>query len=71
MVYRFSNDDQNPTSGVVLDQTGALYGITYVETYKFFDGAFTVIGSFSDVPPNGYSPTGGVIPDSTGNVRCV
>jgi uncharacterized repeat protein (TIGR03803 family) len=68
VVYRFSNDDQNPTSGVVMDQTGALYGITYVEAYKFSHGAFTVIGSFSDIPPNGYAPTGGVIPDSAGNV---
>jgi uncharacterized repeat protein (TIGR03803 family) len=68
VAYRFSNADQNPTSGVVLDQTGALYGITYVEAYKFLDGAFTVIGTFSDIPPNGYAPTGGVILDAAGNV---
>jgi len=68
VVYRFSNEDQNPTSGVVLDKTGALYGITYVEAYKFSGGALTVIGSFSDLPPNGYAPTGGVILDRAGNV---
>ena len=68
VVYRFRNDDENPSSGVVLDKNGALYGITYVEAYKFFDGALTVIGSFSDIPPNGYSPTGGVILDRAGNV---
>jgi uncharacterized repeat protein (TIGR03803 family) len=39
-----------------------------VETYKFFDGALTVIGEFSDIPPNGYPPTGGVILDAAGNV---
>jgi uncharacterized repeat protein (TIGR03803 family) len=51
-----------------MDKTGALYGITYVETYKFFGGALTVIGNFSDIPPNGYAPTGGVILDAAGNV---
>lgn len=68
VAYRFSNRDQNPTSGVVIDPAGAIYGITYVEAYKFAGGALTVIDSFSDVPPNGYAPTGGVILDSAGNV---
>jgi uncharacterized repeat protein (TIGR03803 family) len=68
VAHRFSNDDQNPTSGVVIDQTGALYGITYVEAYKFSDGALAVIDNFPDTPPDGYAPTGGVILDSAGNV---
>jgi len=68
VAHRFSNRDENPTSGVVIDKNGALYGITYVETYRFFDGALTVIGEFSDIPPNGYPPTGGVILDASGNV---
>jgi len=68
VAHRFSNRDQNPTSGVVMDKTGALYGITYVETYKFSGGALTVIGNFSDTPPNGYAPTGGVILDAAGDV---
>jgi uncharacterized repeat protein (TIGR03803 family) len=68
VVYRFSNRDQNPTSSVVIDKAGALYGITYVEAYKFSGGALTVIDSFPDTPPNGYAPTGGVILDSAGNV---
>ena len=66
--YRFSNRDENPSSGVVIDKTGALYGITYVEAYKFFGGALTAIDSFSDIPPNGYAPTGGVILDRAGDV---
>jgi uncharacterized repeat protein (TIGR03803 family) len=68
VAYRFSNGDQNPTSGVVIDKAGALYGITYVEAYKFAAGALTVIDGFSDVPPSGYAPTGGVILDGVGNV---
>jgi len=68
VAYRFSNRDENPTSGVVIDKTGALYGVTYVEAYRFFGGDLTVIGEFSDVPPNGYAPTGGVILDASGNV---
>lgn len=66
--YRFSNDDENPNSGVVIDKTGALYGTTYTETYRFFGGALKRISSFSDVPPGGYSPTAGVILDGAGNV---
>jgi uncharacterized repeat protein (TIGR03803 family) len=68
VAHRFSNGDQNPTSGVVIDKTGALYGVTYVETYKYSGGALTVIGTFSDTPPNGYAPTGGVIVDAAGDV---
>jgi uncharacterized repeat protein (TIGR03803 family) len=68
VAYRFRNSDQNPTSGVVVDQEGAVYGVTYVETYKFSGGTLSVISSFSDIPPNGYSPTGGVILDKAGNV---
>jgi uncharacterized repeat protein (TIGR03803 family) len=68
VAYRFSNGDQNPISGVVIDKTGALYGITYVGTYKFFGGAVTFISSFSDIPPGAYSPSGGVILDRAGNV---
>ncbi len=68
VVHRFGNRDQNPSSGVVIDKAGALYGITYTETYKFLYGAFLVIGKFSDIPPNGYAPTGGVILDRQGNV---
>jgi len=66
--YRFSNRDENPSSGVVIDKAGAVYGITYVEAYKFSDGALTVIDGFSDIPPNGYAPTGGVILDGAGNL---
>jgi uncharacterized repeat protein (TIGR03803 family) len=66
--YRFSNDDENPNSGVVIDKTGALYGTTYTETYRFFGGALKEISRFSDVPPGGYSPTAGVILDGAGNV---
>jgi hypothetical protein len=68
VVHRFSNVDQNPISGVVIDKSGALYGVTYVEAYKFLDGALTVIGTFSDCPGCGYAPTGGVVLDSAGNV---
>jgi uncharacterized repeat protein (TIGR03803 family) len=68
VAYRFSNRDQNPTSGAVVDQAGAVYGITYVEAYKFSGGALAVIDGFSDVPPNGYAPTGGVILDAAGNI---
>ena len=66
--YRFTNADENPNSSVVIDKTGALYGTTYIETYRFFGGDLKVISSFSDVPPGGYSPTAGVILDSAGNV---
>lgn len=68
VVHRFGNGDENPISGVVMDKSGALYGITYVETYKFFGGALTVISNFSYTPPNGYGPSGGVILDAAGNV---
>ena len=68
VLHRFSNGDQNPISGVAMDKSGALYGVTYVETYKFVDGALTVIGTFSDCPGCGYAPTGGVVLDSAGNV---
>jgi uncharacterized repeat protein (TIGR03803 family) len=68
VLHRFSNGDQNPTSGVVIDKSGALYGITYVETYKFSGGALTVIATFSDCPGCGYAPTGGVVLDNAGNV---
>ena len=68
VLHRFSNGDQNPISGVAIDKSGALYGVTYVETYKFVDGALTVIGTFSDCPGCGYAPTGGVVLDSAGNV---
>ena len=70
VAYRFRNIDQNPTSGLAVDSSGAVYGVTYVETYKFANGAFSVISSFSDIPPNGYSPTGGVVLDrAAGYVR--
>ena len=68
VAYRFSNRDENPISGVTIDSEGAVYGVTYVETYKFLNSVFSVIGSFSDIPPNGYAPTGGAVVDSTGNV---
>jgi len=68
VAYRFRNLDQNPTSGVAIDKTGALYGVTYVETYKFSGGSRTVISSFSDIPPGAYAPTGGVVLDGAGNV---
>jgi len=68
VAYRFTNGDQNPGSGVVIDKAGALYGITYVEAYRFSGGALTVIDGFSDLPPNGYAPTGGVILDGAGNI---
>jgi uncharacterized repeat protein (TIGR03803 family) len=68
VAYRFSNRDENPVSGVVVDKTGPLYGVTLGETYKFFGGVYTVISSFSDSPPDGYAPTGGVVLDSAGNV---
>jgi uncharacterized repeat protein (TIGR03803 family) len=67
IAYRFRNLDQNPTSGLVIDKNDALYGVTYVETYKF-QGGFTVIGNFSDIPPNAWAPAGGVAVDSEGNV---
>ena len=68
VVYRFHPGDSNPTSNVVVDKTGAVYGVTYVETYKWSAGVFSVIGKFSDIPPNGFAPTGGVAVDSAGNV---
>jgi len=68
VVHRFSNLDQNPGSGVVFDQAGALYGITYVEVYRFMSGALTVIGTFDDNVPHAYAPTGGVVVDASGNV---
>jgi uncharacterized repeat protein (TIGR03803 family) len=68
VLHRFSNGDQNPISGVVIDKAGALYGITYVETYRFSGGALAVIGTFSDCQGCGYAPTGGVVLDSAGNV---
>ena len=68
VVHRFSNLDENPISGVVIDKAGALYGITYVEAYRFSGGAVTAIGTFSDLPPNGYAPAGGVVVDAAGNV---
>jgi len=52
VVHRFANRDGNPTSGVFI-RDDALYGITYTEVYKFSAGTLTVIGTFSDVPPNG------------------
>jgi hypothetical protein len=57
MVHHFSKGNENPISGVVVDRPGALYGVTYVETHRFFGGAVTVIGSFSDISPNAYAPT--------------
>lgn len=68
VAYRFNNGDENPNSGVVIDKTGAVYGSTLVETYRFYEGAVTIIGTFSDIPPNGYAPTGGVVVDGSGNV---
>jgi uncharacterized repeat protein (TIGR03803 family) len=68
VVHRFSNSDQNPVSGLVIDKAGALYGVTYVEAYRFFDGALTVIDAFPDTGYNARAPTGGVILDSAGNV---
>jgi uncharacterized repeat protein (TIGR03803 family) len=69
VAYRFSNLDQNPTSDVTIDSAGAVYGVTYVETYKFSSGGFTVIDNFPDHnAPSAYAPTGGVVIDSAGNV---
>jgi uncharacterized repeat protein (TIGR03803 family) len=68
VAYRFSNRDQNPISGVTIDSEGAVYGVTYVETYKFLNGNFSMISSFSDIPPSGYAPTGGVVIDRAGNI---
>lgn len=68
VAFRFTNDDQNPTSSVVIGTNGAVYGVTYVETYKFYNGHRTVISSFSDDPPNPYAPAGGVAVDQGGNV---
>lgn len=68
VVHRFANRDQNPTSGLVMDKFGALYGVTYVETYRFLGGALTVIDPFPDTGYNARAPTGGVILDSAGNV---
>ena len=68
VLHRFNNGNQNPISGVTIDKSGALYGVTYVETYRFFNGALTVIGTFSDCSGCGYAPTGGVVLDDAGNV---
>jgi uncharacterized repeat protein (TIGR03803 family) len=68
VVYRFSNLDENPVSGVTVDKSGAVYGVTLVETYQW-DGGLTVISNFSDLPGDPFSPTGGVVLDSAGNVH--
>jgi uncharacterized repeat protein (TIGR03803 family) len=66
--HRFSPDDSNPTSGLAIDSSGALYGITYTETYRFAGGALTVIDPFTDTGSNARAPTGGVVVDAAGNV---
>lgn len=68
VLHRFSNADQSPISGVVIDSSDALYGVTYVETYKFFKGSLAVIGTFFDCTGCGYAPSGGVVLDHAGNV---
>jgi uncharacterized repeat protein (TIGR03803 family) len=53
---------------VVIDKSGALYGVTYGEVYRFSGGALAAIGTFSDCPGCGYAPTGGVVLDRAGDV---
>ena len=60
--YRLNSLDQNPISGVTLDSTGAVYGVTAVFTYKFSGGALQIIDSFPNhSAPDAYAPTGGVV----------
>jgi len=68
VAYRFHRKDLNAVSGVAIDSQGAVYGVTDIETYKFLNGNFSVIANFSNYPPSGYAPSGGVVVDCAGNV---
>ena len=68
VVYRFPLSNANPTSPVTVDPSGAVFGLTSVQAYKYLDGRLTKITDHPGVPPFGAAPTGGLVLDRDGNV---
>jgi hypothetical protein len=62
VLHRFDPIAQNPASGVVIDNTGALYGATFFEVYRLTEERLLEdILSFEDRSPLGGYPWAGVI----------
>ncbi|MBA3948310.1 MAG: hypothetical protein H0X37_27650, partial [Herpetosiphonaceae bacterium] len=69
VLYRFTMNEQNPVSGVVIDKQGRLYGTTYTEVYQFASGTTRALHVFDGSDQSGgYYPYGGVILDASGNL---